>query len=164
MTSRGGNSYDRTFMEALIRPGLEPAAWGNRSNYAAWHVLPTGSTEMSIFVLDDRRYVLRIDGFVSVNAPWRGGEVLTKPLRFSGKELEINYSTSAGGAIHVEIQDADGNPIPNFTLDDCLQIVGDQISHIVKWKGGGDVSQLADKPIRLRFVMEDADLFSLRFR
>lgn len=164
MTTRGGNSYDRTFMEALIRPGLDPAAWGNRSNYAAWHVLPTSPTEMSIFVLDDRRYVLRTDGFISVNAPWSGGELVTKPLRFSGSELEINYSTSAGGAIRVEIQDFDGNPIPNFTIDDCQQIVGDQISRIVKWKGGSDVSQLADKPIRLRFVMGDADLFSLRFR
>ena len=164
MTSRGGNSYDRTFMEALIRPGLGPAAWGNRSNYAAWHVLPTSSTEMSIFVLDDRRYVLRLDGFISINAPWSGGELLTKPLRFSGKELEINYSTSAGGVIRVEVQDAEGNPIPEFTLDDCPQIVGDQISHIVKWKNGSDVSQLADKSIRLRFVMEDADLYSLRFK
>jgi hypothetical protein len=151
-------------MEALIRPGLEPAAWGNRSNYAAWHVLPTSATEMSVFVLGDRRYVLRLDGFVSVNAPWRGGELLTKPLRFAGKELEINYSTSAGGAIRVEIQDADGKAVPGFTLDDCPEIVGDQISRAVKWKDGSNLSQLADKPIRLRFVMEDADLYSLRFK
>ena len=47
MSSRGGNTYDRTFKEAFIRPGLDPASWGNRSNYAAWHVLPTSSTEMS---------------------------------------------------------------------------------------------------------------------
>jgi hypothetical protein len=151
-------------MEAFIRPGLDPAAWGNRSNYAAWHVLPTSSTEMSVFVLDDRRYVLRLDGFVSVNAPWRGGELLTKPLRFTGQALEINYSTSAGGAIRVEIQDADKKPIPGFTLDDCPEIVGDEISRAVEWKAGSDVSRLADQPVRLRFVMEDADLFSLQFK
>lgn len=164
LSTRGGDRYDRTFMEALIRPGLDPAAWGNRSNYAAWHVLPTGPTEMSIFVLDDRRYTLRLDGFVSVRAPWAGGELLTKPLRFEGKELEINYSTSAGGAVRVEIQDADGKPIPGFALDDCTQIVGDQIERVVAWTGGSDVSRLAGQAVRLRFAMADADLYSLRFR
>ena len=151
-------------MVALIRPGLDPAAWGNRSNYAAWHVLPTGRTEMSIFVLDDRRYTLRLDGFVSVSAPWAGGELITKSLRFKGKELEINYSTSAGGAVRVEIQDADGKPIPGFALDDCTQIVGDQIERVVAWTGGSDVSPLAGQVVRLRFAMADADLYSLRFR
>ncbi|MHC4402225.1 MAG: hypothetical protein ACYTG0_21365 [Planctomycetota bacterium] len=164
MTSRGGSSFDRTFMEALIRPGLDKAAWGNRSNYAAWHVVPTGPTEMSIFMLGDRRYVLRLDGFVSVNALWRGGELLTKPLRFEGSELEINYSTSAGGAVRVEIQDARGQPLLGFTLDDCEQIVGDEIQRVVEWTNGSDLSPLTEKTIRLRFVMHDADLYSLRFR
>ena len=164
MTTRGGDRYDRTFMEALIRPGLEPAAWGNRSNYAAWGVLPTGKTEMSIFVLDDRRYTLRLDGFASVNAPYEGGELLTKPLRFAGKALEINYSTSAGGRILVEIQDESGKPIEGFSLDDCKPIIGDEISGLVAWGENRDVSKLAGKPIRLRFVMQDADLYSIRFR
>ena len=34
---------------------------------------------------------------------------------------------------------------------------------IVRWKGDSDVSALAGKPIRLRFVMKDADLFALKF-
>ena len=65
---------------------------------------------------------------------------LTKPLRFDGKELEINYSTSAGGAVRVEIQDAAGRPIPGFGLEDCEQIVGDQIERVVVWKDTSDVS------------------------
>jgi hypothetical protein len=42
-------------------------------------------------------------------------------------------------------------------------MTGDDIAHIVKWKAGSSVSALAGKPVRLRFVLEDADLFSLKF-
>jgi hypothetical protein len=31
-------------------------------------------------------------------------------------------------------------------------------------QGGSDVSKLAGRPIRLRLVIQDADLYSLRFR
>jgi len=164
MSTRGGNRFDRTFMEAFIRPGVGPDGWGNRSNYAAIGIHQTGPAEMSIFVIGDRRYTLRLDGFTSVNAPWKGGELITKPLTFDGRELEINYSTSAAGMLRVELQSAAGAPLPGYTLEDCPQLVGDQIERIVSWKNGSDLSSLAGQPIRLRFVMQDADLFSLRFR
>jgi hypothetical protein len=48
----------------------------------------------------------------SVNAPYAGGEMLTKPIVVGGKELILNYATSAPGGIRVEIQEADGEPIP----------------------------------------------------
>ena len=40
---------------------------------------------------------------------------------------------------------------------------GDALDRVVGWKGNGDVSSLAGKPIRLRFVLSDADLYALRF-
>jgi len=163
MTSRGGNRYDRTFMEAFIRPGLDPERWGNRANYAALNVVPTAPAELSIYVRD-LRYVLRTDGFASLNAPYTGGEMVTKPLQFTGEELVINFATSAAGGIRVEIQRSDGEPIPGYNLSDCHQIIGDRIERIVRWESGSDVSELAGQPIRLRFVMKDADLYSLRFR
>ncbi len=45
-----------------------------------------------------------------------------------------------------------------------LPIYGDAIEEVVKWNSGSDVSTLVGKPIRLRFVMTDADLYSIRFR
>ena len=162
MTSRGGNRYDRTFREAFIRPGLQAGKWGDRANYAALNVVPTGPQEMSIYVRE-RRYVLRTDGFASVNAGYEQGELLTKAIVFRGKKLEINYSTSAAGGIRVEIQDRAGTPIPGFALADCPEIFGDEIRRFVAWKGGNDVASLAGKPARLRFVMRDADLYSIRF-
>lgn len=90
--------------------------------------------------------------------------MMTQPFIFAGQELQINYSTSAAGSIRVEIQEAAGKPVTGFTLDECVKIVGDHIERVVAWNNSSDVRKLAGKPIHLRFVMKDADLFSLRFR
>ena len=111
-----------------------------------------------------RRFTLRTDGFVSVNAGFSGGEFTTRPLIFEGGELELNYSTSAIGSVRVEIQDAEGRPLPGFALDDFPEKFGDEIEGVMKWNGGRDVSSLAGKPVRLRFALMDADLFAFKFR
>ena len=163
MSTRGGARFDREFTQSFIRPGIGSAGWANRANYAAIGIHQTSPAEISLFLTGGRRYTLRIDGFVSVNAPLDGGELITKLLKFTGKELELNYSTSAAGQVLVELQDADGKAIPGFTQEDCEPIYGDHIARVVKWKSGSDVSDLAAKPIRLSFKMSDADLYSLRF-
>jgi hypothetical protein len=171
-TTRGGTRYDRTFLESFLRPGTGPNNWASRTNYPVLNVVETGPAEMSFYVNRDyaqptahvTRYTLRLDGFNSVHAPYAGGEMLTRPLTFSGKELEINYATSAAGGIRVELQDASGKPVPGFTLADSQEIIGDHIARVVTWKSGSSVAALAGKPARLRFVMKDADLYSIRFR
>jgi len=164
MTSRAGSiSYDRLFLEAFIRPGLDPAGWENRANYMALNVVPTSPEEISIYHKDGFRYVLRTDGFVSVRAGFKGGEMLTKPLIFSGKELIINYSTSTGGMIQVEIQEEDGTPVQGFRLADCIEVIGDEIEGKVCWEESPDLEKLTGKPVRLRFVMRDCDLYSIKF-
>lgn len=164
MSTRGGGKYDREFTESFIRPGIGKDGWADRANYAAIGIHQTGDAEMSMFLTGGRRFTLRLDGFVSVNAPLVGGEFITKPFVFSGKELEINYSTSAAGQVRVELQNDEGQPLPGFTLDDSEPIYGDHIARIVKWKSAPDSSALAGKPVRLRVEMSDADLYSLRFR
>ncbi len=166
MTIRAGaDSYDRPFKEAWIRPGLDPERWGNRSNYAALNVVPTGPDEMSLYhASSGHRYVLRTDGFVSVNAGHEGGEMITHPFEYDGSELVLNCSTAATGSIRVEIQDGDGAPVAGFEIGDCREIVGDAIEQTVSWLSGSDVSRLAGQPVRLRFVMRDGDLYSVRFR
>jgi hypothetical protein len=164
MTSRGGVRYDRPFMEAFIRPGLDPERWQNRANYAAQNVVPTGPDEMSIYLAPNgRRYVLRTDGFASIHASDRGGEMVSNPLTFSGSELVLNYSTSAAGSIRVEIQSPEGESLPRFGLAECLPLFGDEIEGVVRWRHGGDVGALAGKEVRLRYLLKDADLFSMRF-
>ena len=55
-------------------------------------------------------------------------------------------------------------PVLGYRLAECRQIVGDEIEGVVAWRAGGGVRRLAGRPVRLRFVMADADLYSLRFR
>jgi hypothetical protein len=109
-----------------------------------------------------RRFTFRTDGFVSVHAPAQA-ELLTKPLQFAGKTLELNCCAT-GGNLRVEMQDAGGQPLANFALSDCLPITGDDIACTVKWKSGSDLSSLAGKPVRLRFVLDHADLYALQFQ
>jgi len=171
MTSRGGNVFDRTFMESFIRPGIGLQNWVSRSNYPALNVVPTGPTEMSIYVNQNyaqptahlHRYSLRLDGFVSVRAPYAGGELTTKPFTFIGSKLWLNFATSAAGEIKVEIQDANRQAVPGYSLAEAQALIGNEMARAVSWKTGEDVSQLIGKPIRLRFVMKDADLYSLWF-
>ncbi len=162
-TRPGSDTYHRHFKEAFIRPGLGERGWGNRANYITQNIVQTSPTEMSMFMYGGGHYVMRLDGFISINIGYEEGEFTTKPLRFSGTKLEINYSTAGAGQIRVELQDRDGKPIPGYTLDDCDPIKGDAIAGIVKWKENADVSRLAGKAVRVRFVMNEADVYSLMF-
>ncbi len=187
LSSRDGVHFDRTFLEPFVRPGLDPLNWHERALIMAKGILETSPTEMSLYHFEHYRTkavhllrdVLRPDGFVSVNARYRGGEFLTKPLVFKGKALEINYSTSVAGGIRVEIQDSTGKPIPGFRLEESEEIFGDEVNRAVTWRidpqvrarenhpylvGASDLSELAGRAVRLRFVMKMADLYSFRFR
>lgn len=179
MSSHDGQHWLRPFMEAFIRPGLDAKNWGGAhgNQMPSWGVVQTSDTELSIYWAEHydnypakeilpqlRRGTVRLDGFVSVNAPYAGGEFVTKPITFAGKELVLNCSTSAPGSIRVEIQDADGRLVPGYSLDECREIWGDEIERKVGWRSGADVSKLAGKSVRLRFVMKDADVYSFRFR
>ena len=63
----------------------------------------------------------------------------------------------------VEIQDESGEAIPGFTLGDCVAQSYDDIDRVIRWKSGSDVSALAGKPVRLKFYLRDADVFSFWF-
>jgi hypothetical protein len=177
MSSRDGLRFHR-WEEAVLRPGRNRDKWYNRSNYIWLGMVETGSSipgagkELSIYSNEGyyegrgartRRYTYRIDGLVSAHASYRGGEVITKPLVFEGSRLVLNFSTSAAGSLRVEIQSAEGEAIEGYGLADCQEIYGDEIERAVEWcdsKVGG----LAGRPIRLRFVLRDADLFAFGFK
>jgi hypothetical protein len=138
---------------------------------AAQGVVPTGETEMSIYYSQHYaqpshhllRCTLRTDGFVSVNGPYSGGLMTTKPFRFNGNRLVMNYSASAAGMMQVELQNEEGQPIAGYAMDDCVPLFGDTIEGTVAWKGGPDVSHLSGQTVRMKVYLKDADLYSLRF-
>ena len=183
MSSRDGHLFN-CWNEAFLKPGIErPGTWIYGQQYIAWSMVETKSAlegapnEISFYAEEGpfgtllhhpnangyRRYTLRLDGFVSVNASMKGGEVITKPIVFEGRMLELNFSSSAAGSIQVEIQDENGRPIPGYTLADCPEIFGDSVNRMTSWKHGSDISGLKGKTICLRFALKDADLFAFKF-
>ena len=163
--------YDRTFLEGFIRGGIGPQNWVSRTGYPALNVVQTGPAEMSVYVNQDyaqptahlRRYSMRLDGFASLRADYQGGEMVTKPLVFAGRKLSLNFATSAAGGVKVELQTAEGKAVPGFSLADCREQIGNELDRVVSWKGGADLSSFAGTPVRLRFVLKDADVYALQF-
>ncbi|HRE80929.1 MAG TPA: hypothetical protein PLN52_07760 [Opitutaceae bacterium] len=174
MTTRPGTAvYERPFMEAFMRPGVEPGNWGSRSNYAPQHggLIRTGRAEMSFLVTRQHlqpgnhieRRTLRLDGLTSLRAPYAHGEFTSVPLLCSGDRLELNYSTSGVGEVQVEIQDEAGEALPGFSLNDCVPLIGDRISGGVAWKAESSLRSLRGRSVRIRMVLSDADIYSFRF-
>lgn len=176
MSSRDGVHWDRRFLESFLRPGRDPLNWTDRNNYVANGLLQTAPDELSLYYTQNyrsptahlRRGVLRLDGMVSVNAGSRGGELVTKPFIYQGDTLVLNFETSAVGSIRLELQDARGNPISGYELENFPPLWGDQIEHPVVWTAnptwGTSLKKLEGLPIRLRVVLRDADLYSIQFR
>lgn len=172
ISSRDGTNWSRRFLGAFVPPGPDPLNWTDRNNTVSLGLVPTGKDEMSVYYLQHfrlpsshvRRGVLRLDGIVSANAPYEGGELVTKPITFSGRTLVVNYATSAAGSLRVELQDANGQPLPGFSLKDSLELFGDSVRQTITWDSNPDLKRLAGTPVRLRFVMKDADLYSYQFQ
>lgn len=162
MSSRGGNHFDRTFMEAFLRPGPGLKNWVSRSNYPALNLVNTSNDEWSFYVVRDygqqtihlQRYTLRVDGFASLHAGYGGGMMLTKPFTYQGSKLEINFSTSAAGAVRFEIEDLEGTKLASSP-----EVIGDQTARIVPM----EVGLWAGMAVRMRILLKDADLYSFRF-
>ena len=80
------------------------------------------------------RMTLRMDGFVSVNAGYPGGELVTKPVIFSGNRMYLNYATSGAGSIRIEFQNEKGQALPGFSLEESPVLYGDEIDGEVVWR------------------------------
>lgn len=178
IAGRDGQAF-RRWDEAFLRPGPQAEGrWIYGDNYQSYGLFETKSdfeglpNEISMHFNEGawrdqmhrlRRYTIRLDGFVSLHAPLAGGEAITKPLKFAGKRLSLNYSTSAAGSLKVELQDGEGKPIKGFTLDDSDELFGDTVDQTASWSGSTDVVKLAGQPVRVRFVLKDGDVYSYRF-
>lgn len=102
---------------------------------------------------------LRLDGFVSLDAGETVGFVLTKPVVLEGKRLHVNLEAPKG-EMRVEIMDAEGSEVlAGFSLTDCVPVKGDHLDREAQWKGT-DLTRLAGKSVRLRFVSRNASLYA----
>jgi hypothetical protein len=109
------------------------------------------------------RAVMRLDGFISADAEFGGGEMITPAIRFDGDRLELNVDTSAGGVIFVELLDENGQPIPGFSRAEAKTICGNSVRMPVGWTGKQSVTELAGRPVKLHFIMRECKLYAFQF-
>lgn len=188
MSSRDGVHWDRRFLEAFVRPGRDPLDWVHRNRMIATGILATAPDEVSIFISRHytspsaflERMTLRTDGFVSVHAGYHGGSFITKPLIIDGNDLVLNYATSAVGSIQWEMLDVNGNSLPGFGFEQTKPLSGDEIEYKIRLQNlkrkpcqpadgacissGRRESGFDARPVRLHFILKDADLYSLQIR
>lgn len=103
---------------------------------------------------------LRKDGFVSLTAGQRVGELVTKPFVASGDQLLLNVDVQDGGEVRVEILDDGERPIHGFELSRSIRLTGRSIQQAVDWRGEANWSQLAGRKVHLRIQLRNADLYA----
>lgn len=108
--------------------------------------------------------IQRLDGFVSLRADRAPGVLVTNPLTFIGKRLELNLKVRAMGHCKVALLDEAGQELQGFGLADCDRLWGDSVRRVVTWGGSDDVSALAGQPVRVKVELVNGDLYALQFQ
>ena len=99
---------------------------------------------------------LRLDGWCSLQAGFDGGKVVTKPVTLPKGNLFIN-AKSDWGEVVVEVLDPEGEAIEGMK---SAPVSADGVRLPVQWTEGSSLEQLAGRPVRLRFAIKNALLYS----
>ncbi|MAE64709.1 MAG: hypothetical protein CMJ18_10625 [Phycisphaeraceae bacterium] len=107
---------------------------------------------------------LRRDGFASINAEEKSGRIVTRPLGFSGRRLQVNATVEEGGSIRVGFRSTDNAAtVSGRGIEDAVPIgPGDDLDRVVAWETGDDVSALSGTDARIEFELTRAKLYSFR--
>lgn len=103
--------------------------------------------------------VLRRDGFASLDAGATPGTVTTRPILFHGKRLFVNIDAPRG-ELRAAVMDTNGQPLDRFSLSACKPVSGDHTLVEVTWPGQRDLSELAGRPVRMRFQLTNGRLYA----
>lgn len=181
-TSRDGIHWNRLTRETYVRLGKEgeldskqmymlvgmirrdDEIWMYYSGYSHTHGEADHWKELGLkYEGAIFRLIQRLDGFTSLDAGYRKGEIITKSLKFKGKKLVLNVDTSATGELKIEILNEERTPFSKYKLEnfDTLHINSCHVT--ATWNGSPDLTPLQDKIIRLRFVMRNTKLYSFQF-
>ena len=106
--------------------------------------------------------VLRLDGWVSLDATIREGYIETKPLFSTGAHLFINGHCEDDGYIEVEVMNNWNQVWPGYGRAECETFRGDSVHHKVRWSAGDAVNMIPGI-VKLRFHLRNAELYSFQF-
>jgi photosystem II stability/assembly factor-like uncharacterized protein len=171
MSSRDGRTFHRWSAPVIPETAPKDRA-GNRSNYMVHGLLQLpeelgGGRELSVFGTEAyyegpdnrvRRFTYRIDGFVALHADDEAGRMTSKPLRFLGNRMYMNYRTEEGGYVKVTIQDLhdsskqlSSGPLSGDFIDSQVPI------------DAAELEQFSGSAVRLEIALRNADVFSYKF-
>jgi hypothetical protein len=106
---------------------------------------------------------MRLDGFAAWEADDTIGELVTQPFRCKGHCLFVN-ADAKNGSIRIEALDERDVPIAGFDAGSCQAVSADTLSDNnsgwIRWKSEPNLSRLAGKEIRLRFLLRNARVYS----
>ncbi len=103
---------------------------------------------------------LRKDGFVSLTAGDQAGELVTKPFVANGDQLLLNVDVLDGGEATVEVLNEDMQTIRGFELSSSVPLRSRSVKQTVEWAAEADWSHLADRKVRLRIRLCNAELYA----
>jgi hypothetical protein len=107
---------------------------------------------------------LPLDRFISQSAKDKLGTITTKPFKLEGDTLQVNVDAGKG-RFHVEILDADGKPIPGFTVNEFNYYGSvEELRLKPQWKNNKDLSTLKGKTISLKFYLYNAKLYAFQIK
>jgi len=181
--SRDGVRFDRSYREPFIHRGTPPAFDSNSVcplrpivhgdeifiYYLGWNY----RTQKQFDALGEEKAegaiglaVVPRDGFVCLESKEQeSAEVVTRSLRFSGSKLCMNMRVAGAGPgeLKVEILDPAHFPVSGHTFEDADPLAKTGLDNVVTWNGNPDISRLAGRPVKLRFYLRNAKLFSFWF-
>lgn len=181
-TSRNGTDFDKSwiyarkplvqrgpdysFDKAILEPSSEIITRGDEHYiyytglYSQHHNPDSADRESGKVGLA----VLPLDRFVSQKAKDELGTITTKPFKLEGDTLQVNVDAQKG-RFYVEVLDANGEPIPGFTVNE-LNYYGsiDALRLKPQWKNNEDLSSLKGKTLRLKFYLYNAKLYAFQIK
>lgn len=169
MTSTDGKNWTR-YQDAFLTAGIETADnWIYGDAELAYRMIDSGQNTYYLYGLDfilspDRprqlmRYEIRKDGFACMMADHTEKEIVTKPLIFSGSTLHLNFETTAFGSVYVDVLDESGQPLSPVSFE----VYGNSLDRPVTFADGTDFTPYSNQPVRLRFKLQQAKLYSMWF-
>jgi hypothetical protein len=100
---------------------------------------------------------LRKNGFVSLNAGSDGGTLTIQTMRNVSGQLLVNANAS-NGSICAELLDSSGKPISGYALDECVPVMTNNVSQVIRWKNKTKLPK-SNNPVSLRLKITNASLY-----
>jgi len=109
------------------------------------------------------RLTQRLDGFMSADADYAGADFTTPLLTFSGPHLHLNVDCSALGQVWMEIRDERNQPVPGYTLEECIDVDRNHTAAPVRWREREHCGELVGRPVRLHVKARACKLYAFQF-